>query len=69
MSRLTKRNPNGHVTLQENIVPIGCSRTTFCSRKNGPYAQDDKRDCPMLRMIWKTRSTMENWSKQRVLSF
>ena len=51
MSRLTNRTPSGHVTLQENIVPIGCSRPTFCRRKNCPYARDGKRDCPMLRMV------------------
>lgn len=51
MSRLTKRAKDGLVTICDDIVPIGCSRPSFCSRKSCPNAKKSNRKCPFLQVI------------------
>lgn len=51
MSRLTKRAKDGLVMICDDIVPIGCSRPSFCSRQSCPSAKKDSRKCPFLQVI------------------
>lgn len=50
MDRLTVRK-NGQVMFKSEIVPIGCEKPNFCNKKNCYYAEQEKRSCPMLRLI------------------
>lgn len=50
MSRLTVRK-GGQVMLKRDIIPIGCEKPKFCNKKGCYYADQEKRSCPMLRLI------------------